>query len=309
MSDATVARAGVAGIGIALPERAVPNEPIAVRIEVEPEWIVTRTGIRERRIAGPGETVVSLAAAAGARALADAGRSAADVDLLLVASTRGDDLMPGSAALVAGALGASRAGAIDVNAACTGFVAGLSLAAGALDSGRAGTVLLIGAEVLSRMTDPDDRRTAALFGDGAGAIVLDDGAAVGPVILGSEAAPELLRTSHARGLIEMEGQEVFRHAVARMSEATVAACAAADVAIEEIDHFVYHQANRRILDAIGRRLRLDPERVVETIGRYGNTSSASIPMALADVAPRPGARVLVAAFGAGFTWGGAVVTW
>jgi 3-oxoacyl-[acyl-carrier-protein] synthase-3 len=303
-----------AGLGIAVPARVVTNEPIAARLGVDPEWIVQRTGIRERRVTEPEGRLSDLAARAALEALADAAFDPADLDLLLVATTTADEVTPAAAPLVARDIGAVNAGAIDVGAACTGFLAGLSLAAAQLDCGRARSVLLVGADILHRYTDPDDRRTAALFGDGAGALLLtSDGPAIGPVVLRADGDRDLLFATRERHLIEMDGHEVFKHAVTRMSEATLEACALTGIALDEIDLFVYHQANRRILDAVGRRLKLDPGRVVDCIAAYGNTSAASIPLAL-DHARRDGrlhegSRVLVSAFGAGFTWGATIVDW
>ena len=303
-----------AGLGVALPPTIVTNDPIAARIGVEPEWIVQRTGIRERRVCAPGDRLSDLAARAATDALADAGFDPAELDLLLVATTSADEVTPSAAPLVARAIGAVNAGAIDVGAACTGFLAGLALAAAQLESGRARSVLVVGADVLARFTDPDDRRTAALFGDGAGALLLTpDGPAIGPVVLRADGDRDLLFITRERGVVEMEGHEVYRHAVNRMSEATLEACAATDTALGDIDLFVYHQANRRILDAVGRRLGLDPARVVDCIATHGNTSAASIPLALdharTDGRLREGSRVLVSAFGAGFTWGAAIIDW
>ena len=309
--------ATVAGLGTALPERVVATEAIAARLDVTPDWIVSRTGIRERRYAAPGQRLSDLAAEAARAALDDAGVEAAALDLVLVATFTADEHTPAAAPLVAHAVGATRAGAIDVDAACTGFLSALALAAAHVESGRAAAVLVVGADFASRLTDPGDRRTASLFGDGAGAAVLTrTGApgAIGPAVLGADGAqPELLCAPRATGLIEMDGPEVFRHAVARMSEAAAGAAAAAGSALEEIDLFVFHQANARILRSVAARLDLDPGRVVDCISRYGNTSAASIPIALAEAetsgALRPGDRVLLAAFGAGFTWGGVVVDW
>ena len=301
-----LAPSAVAGLGAALPPTVLTTDTLAARLGVEPEWIRSRTGIEERRIAAPGETLAGLAAAAGRAALDDAGLEPADVDLLLVATCSPDELVAPAAARVAHALGISAAAA-DVGSACTGFVAGLALAAGALESGRARCVLLIGAEVLSRLVDEEDHRTAALFGDGAGAVVLTSADGIGPVVLGSEGAhAPLLFASRTRGKVEMEGQEVFRHAVDRMTEV-------ARELGDEADLYVFHQANARILQAVARRLRLPEEKVVNAIGRHGNTSAASIPLALAHAREhgrlRRGDRVALIAFGAGFTWGGTVVTW
>jgi 3-oxoacyl-[acyl-carrier-protein] synthase-3 len=308
--------AAVAGLGLALPPTVVGNDEIGARIGKDSAWIVQRTGIHRRRMLAPGEKLAPLAADAGRAALADAGLAPKDVDLVLVATCSPDDLIPSLSPQVAGEIGCGGAGALDVGAACTGFLAGLQLGGSMLEAGRADTVLVIGAERLSHFTDPEDRRTAMLFADAAGAAVLTRSAApgeLGPVILRSEAQRDLLFATHARGLIEMEGQEVFKHAVARMTEATHEALEAAGTTLEEIDLFVYHQANSRIVGAVGRRLGLDPERVVDCIEEYGNVSAASLPLALArareDGRLPDGARVLVSAFGAGFVWGAAVIDW
>jgi 3-oxoacyl-[acyl-carrier-protein] synthase-3 len=306
----------VAGLGIALPQQIVGNGPVAESIGVEPGWIVQRTGIQERRVLGPGERLADLAAQAGAAALEDAGIGAGDVDIVLAATASSDDILPGIAPEVAGLLGAGRAAGLDVGAACTGFLACLQLGGALLEAGRAECVLVIGAEKLSQLVDPKDKRTAALFGDAAGAAVLTRTAApgeLGPVVLRGQAQRDLLFASRERGVIEMEGHEVFKHAVARMTEATHQALAAAGTTIDDIDLFVYHQANSRIVRSVGQRLSLDPARVVDCIERYGNVSAASLPLALAharDEGRLPdGARVLLSAFGAGFVWGAAVLDW
>jgi 3-oxoacyl-[acyl-carrier-protein] synthase-3 len=307
--------AEIAGLGVAVPENVVANAPIAERFGIDESWIVTRTGIEERRIAAPEERLSQFAAAAGERALAAAGIEAAELDLLLVATTSNDDLMPGASPRVAAALGAD-VGAIDLNAACTGFVSGIALACGQIESGRAANVLLVGADLMSRITDPTDRGTAAVFADGAGAIVLRgaERGRIGPIVLGSDGSQaDLVLTPRATGLTVMQGHETFRHAVERMSEATLAAAEAAGVTLADVDLFVYHQANARILRSVGERLELPISRVVDSIHHYGNTSAASIPLALEDARLagdlRPGATVLIAAFGAGLTWGATVLTW
>jgi len=308
--------AAIAGLGVAVPERAVGNGPIAARLGIDEEWIVQRTGIRERRVAGEGERLFELAAAAAERALAAAGTEAAELDLLLVATTSNDELMPGASPRVAAAIGAERAGAIDVNAACTGFVSALALACGQIECGRAANALVVGADLMTRMIDPADRGTAAVFADGAGAVLVRGAAEgrIGPIVLGADGAQaDLIFTPKATGVTVMQGHETFRHAVARICEATAKAAAAAEVALEEVDLFVYHQANARILRAVGERLGLPAERVVDSIHHYGNTSAASIPLALDDAARdgrlAEGATVLLGAFGAGFTWGATVVRW
>ncbi len=305
----------IAGLGVAVPEQVVANAPIAERFGIDEDWIVTRTGIRERRIAAPEQRLSELAALAAERALAAAGVGVADLDLLLVATTSNDDLMPGASPRVAAELGANVA-AIDLNSACAGFIAGLSLACGQIESGRAGRALLVGADMMSRITDPTDRGTAAVFADGAGAVLVQaaETGRIGPIVLGSDGAQaELIFTPRATGLTVMQGHETFRHAVDRMSEATVAATEAAGLALEEVDLFVYHQANARILKSVGERLDLPAERVVDSIHHFGNTSAASIPLALEDARLagdlRDGSTVLLAAFGAGLTWGATVVEW
>jgi 3-oxoacyl-[acyl-carrier-protein] synthase-3 len=304
-----LSRSAVAGLGVALPAAVVQSHEIAERLGTDPDWITTRTGIEERRVAAVGERLSDLAADAARAALADAQVDATEVDLVLVATCSPDELVAPAAAQVAHALG-SNAGAIDLGAACTGFVSGLGLAAAAIEAGRAQCVLLIGAEILSRLTDPDDRGTAALFGDGAGAVVLTGSEGIGPVVLGSDGGhASKLKVPRLTGKVEMDGQEVFRHAVDRMSQ--VAQDVGGD--LDGIDLFVFHQANARILQALSRRLKLPEAKVVNAITRLGNTSAASIPLALAQARDegrlQRGDRVLLAAFGAGFTWGGTVITW
>jgi 3-oxoacyl-[acyl-carrier-protein] synthase III len=309
--------ATVRSIASALPETTVPNGPIAARAGVSEDWIVARTGIRERRAVRPDERLSDLAAAAGAAALERAGLAPDRLDLLLVGTTSQDELTPNAAPIVAHALGARHAGAMDVGAACTAFVSALSVAAAHIEAGRAEYVLVIGADVLTRHLDPEDRRTAALFGDGAGAAVLAAGngvGGVGPVVQrcdGARAGYIIAPREDER--IRMEGQDTFKHAVARLTEVTGQACEAADVDLDRIDLFAYHQANARITRAVGERLGLDRERVLDVIEHTGNTSAASIPLALDEARRegrlRAGARVLLAAFGAGLTWAGCVVEW
>ena len=308
--------AAIAGIGMAVPGVVRENGPIAERLGLEEGWIEARTGVERRHVAEPGERLSDLAAAAACDALRQADIAAEQVDLVLVATTTADELLPNAAPLVADALGATGAGAVDLGAACTGFLSALTLAAGQVESGRAGTVLVVGADLMTRVVNPDDRSTAALFGDGAGAAVVARGAgggAIGPAVLGSDAAEgaNLIRIEHADRLVRMEGRDTYRNAVRRLSEATLEAVAAAGLTLADIDLFAYHQANTRILRAVGGRLHLDPERVVDCIGGYGNTSAATIPIALceAERAGRlePDARVLLGAFGAGFTWSAMVV--
>jgi 3-oxoacyl-[acyl-carrier-protein] synthase III len=315
-ADAARATAGIAAVGSALPERAVANETIADRLGVDASWIASRTGVHERRVAAPDLTLVDLAADAGAVALERAGISAAEIDLVLVATFTNDRVLPNAAPLVASRLGAQPAGAVDLGAACTGFISGLQLAAGAIESGRAGNTLVIGADIISRVIDYDDRRTAGLFGDGAGAAVLAPGAAsaLGPFRLHSNAAEaENITVSHEERKVRMDGRATFRQAVARMSEVTLEVCADAGVTLDDIDLFIYHQANSRIITAVGERLGLDRERVIDSIALRGNTSAATIPIALdealADGLVPGSARILLGAFGAGLAWGAGIVEW
>jgi len=308
--------AAVAALGVGLPETRVGNAPIAARLGVDEDWIVARTGISERRVAAAGETVADLATLAADRSLAAAAVDPAHVDLVLLATLSHERLIPNASALVADRIGASAAGAVDLNAACSGFVSALALAAGQIESGRIRTAVVIGAEVLTPLTDPDDRRTAALFGDAAGAVVVTatSGAGrIGPVTFGADGSRSELITLERRGTVRMNGHDTFRQAVDRLSESTLSACAAAGVALGEIDVFAYHQANARILAAVSDRLELDPERVVSCIDRLGNTSAATVPLALAEAEERgllrQDARVLLAAFGGGLTWAATVIEW
>ena len=315
--DGALRGAAIASVAMCVPDRVVPNAEIAERIGVDGNWIAKRTGIRTRRVAWPEERLSGFAAEAGDVALERAGLAASELDLVLVATMSPDDLAPNAAPLVAAELGAARAGAIDVGAACTGFLSALSLATAQIESRRAENVLVIGADLLSRITDPTDRSTAGLLADGAGAALIQAVNApglIGPVVLGSDGANcGLITASHEERVIRMNGHDTFKHAVARMSRATLDALALADRTIEEIDLFVYHQANSRIIRAVGLELGLEPERTADYLAGYGNTSAATLPMALtlAEEEGRlaDGATVLLAAFGAGLAWGATVVEW
>jgi 3-oxoacyl-[acyl-carrier-protein] synthase-3 len=313
----TAGGAAVAAVGVAVPSTVVANDEIAARLGVSERWIATRTGVGERRIAAPGERLVDYAAAAAEQALADAGTDPAAVDLVLVATMTHDQLTPAAAPLVAERIGATTAGALDVSAACSGFVSALALAAAQVESGRAETVLVVGADLMSRITDPHDRSTAALFGDGAGAVVVGSATApgrVGPAVLGADGSRAgLVVASREEARIRMNGHDTFRHAVERLGRATLDAAAAAATALAEIDLFVYHQANSRILAAVGEQLGLDRARVVDCIDRYGNTSAATVPLALAEAREsgllQHGSKALLAAFGGGLTWAATVIEW
>lgn len=308
--------AEMVGVGTALPARIVPNSELDERLGIDAEWIVKRTGIEERRSAQPGERLYEFAAAAGAEALAEAGVAAADVDLIVLATTSNEDLMPAAAPRVAAVLGAADAACYDVNSACTGFLSAVSVACGQIESGRAVNVLVIGADLMMPLTDPDDRGTAAVFADGAGAVLMRGTleSRVGPIVLRSDGEKaDLIRIDRNELVIRMQGHETFRYAVDLMAESTVEAVALAGLQLDDIDLFVYHQANARILRAVGERLSLVPDRVINSIAKLGNTSAATIPLALAEAKRtghlRQGARVLLGAFGAGVSWGATVIEW
>jgi 3-oxoacyl-[acyl-carrier-protein] synthase-3 len=306
---------GIAAVAAALPERVVENEELAGPLGIDSDWIASRTGIHRRRRVTD-ESLVDLAARAGSQALTLADLDPAELDLVLVATFTSDQLQPHAAPLVASRLGAESAGAFDIGAACTGFLSALSVATAQLESGRARAALVVGAEVMSRVIDFGDRRTAGLFGDGAGAAVLTPGGPglIGPIALRSDGAKaDLIQASHEERLVRMDGRATFRAAVAAMSDVTQEVVSDAGLALEEIDLFVYHQANSRIISAVGERLSLPADRVIDCLGEYGNTSAASIPIALSDAAAsgslRKGSRVLLSAFGAGLTWGAGIVEW
>ncbi len=315
----------VDGLGVAVPDRVVTNDDIAARLDTTDEWIRTRTGIAERRMADPAVATSDLAYAAAQAALKDA--DGAPPAAVIVATTTPDHPMPGVAPLVAARLGWDSVPAFDVQAECSGFVYGLASAAGLIAADVTDRVLLIGADLMSRITNQDDRATAVLFGDGAGALTLragtpDEPGAVGPFDLGSDGAhvdrlvvaaggtrtPGPDPTAPSR-FLSMDGRDVYRHAVRRMTESCRTLLDRAGLDVDDIDRFVAHQANLRILMAVADRLGVAEDRRVSNVDRYGNTSAASIPLALADAALRPGERVLLTAFGSGFTWGSTLLTW
>jgi 3-oxoacyl-[acyl-carrier-protein] synthase-3 len=302
---------------MAVPDRHVSNEEIAAMIGMDDAWIARRTGTSVRPWAEDGERMSDFAAQAAREALARAGLDPVELDLVLVATSTADEITPNAAPLVAGSIGAHRAAAFDVGAACTGWLAGLAMACGQIESGRARHALVAGADFLSRFLDLSDRDTAPLFADGAGAAVVSasDGSdgRVGPVLLHSDhSGADLIQLSRG-GRIRMRGQETFRAAVTRLAEITEEAVAASGVGLGDIDLFVYHQANSRIIGAVGRRLGLRSERVVDYVDRFANSSTATLPIALsiasAEGGLAAGDRVLLAAFGGGFTWGATVVEW
>jgi 3-oxoacyl-[acyl-carrier-protein] synthase-3 len=304
-------------VGTSVPAGILTSAEIEARLELAPGWIARRTGIESRHVAAPHERLQTHAAQAAREALARAGVDAADVDLVIVATATADELMPGAAPLVAHELGATRAGAFDVNAACTGFLSALSVGAAQVEAGRSQAALVIGADLMTRVLDPLDRSTAAVFADGAGAVLLqatDGPSRLGPVVLGADGeGAGHIRIGRDTTTIAMRGHETYQEAVARLSQATEEAVAADGLTLQDIDLFVYHQANGRILTAVGDRLGLDSARVVDCIAQYGNTCAATLPLALAHAQEHgrlaSGDRVLLAAFGAGFTWGAGVLEW
>jgi len=311
-----LASAGIVGLGTALPPNAVPSDVIGERLGLASGWIERRTGIGSRRRATTTMRLRDLAADAARAALANAGADPSEIDTVLVATMSADEVTPNAAPQVAHAIGATGAGAFDIGAACTGFVSGLTVGAALIESERAHNVLVVGAEILSRYTDPDDRPTAGLFGDGAGAVLLAPGrgGTLGRSVLGSDgAAAPFIRASQATRLIRMDGHETFKRAVRTLVANSVETVAANGLELDEIDLFVLHQANGRILSAVAESLGVEAERMVDAIAEVGNTSAASVPLALASARERgllrDGSRVLLGAVGAGFTWGAVVVEW
>jgi 3-oxoacyl-[acyl-carrier-protein] synthase-3 len=293
---------------------------LAERFGLSEEWIVSRTGVRERPVARPDERLSDFAASAGFQALERAGVAPEEVDLVIAATMTQDELTPNTAPLVAHAIGAHRAGAYDIGAACTAFLSGVSIAAAQIETGRCRWVLVVGADFITRINNWEDKKSAPLFADAAGAAVFGpatagDYGAVGPIVLGADGsqAARAIVIDHADRKIRMDGPEVYRHAVARMAESSLQAVERAGITLDDIDLFVYHQANARITRALGERLGLDPDKVVDCIENLGNSSAATLPLALSvaerDGRLKPGARVLLAAFGGGFTWGGGVIEW
>jgi 3-oxoacyl-[acyl-carrier-protein] synthase-3 len=319
-------RSVVSGVGAFLPPEVVTNHDLAVFVDTSDEWIFERTGIRSRRRAAVDTPVSDLALEAARDALAAAGRKSADIDLIVVATTTGDLTFPATAAILQRKLGAPVGIAFDVQAVCSGFVYALAVADGFVARGQARCALVVGAEEMTRLMDWTDRGTCVLFGDGAGAVVLEPGDSTGSSadrgILGyclraDGSKQDLLyvdggpSTTGTVGKLRMQGNQVFRHAVVNISEAVIAAAAAADVPLEAIDWFIPHQANQRILDGVAKRLGIPPSRVISTVERHANTSAASIPLALAegiaDGRIKPGDLLLLEAMGGGLTWGAVVI--
>ncbi|MFZ2995459.1 beta-ketoacyl-ACP synthase III [Sphingobium sp.] len=319
-----IRRAILLGTGSALPVRAVSNAELAQTVDTSDEWIVERTGIRNRYIAGEGETTASLATDAARRAIEAAGVTAQDIDLIILATATPDQTFPASATKVQAALGIADCVAFDVAAVCSGFLYAVTVADSMIRSGAANRALVIGAETFSRILDWDDRATCVLFGDGAGAVVLgadettDGTRGILAAKLHADGRHNQLlyvdggpSTTQTVGKLRMKGQEVFRHAVTNLASVLNEVMAMAGLSSADIDWLVPHQANARILDATARKLKLSPERVVVTVDQHANTSAASVPLAL-DLAMRDGRiktgdLVVLEAMGGGFTWGACVL--
>ncbi|HJO33411.1 MAG TPA: beta-ketoacyl-ACP synthase III [Anaerolineales bacterium] len=323
--------AHICGWGISVPERALTNRELARMVDTSEEWIVGRTGISQRFIANGHETTASLGTAAAREALDIADVAPDDVDLIIVATSTPEHNFPSTASLVQDALGARNAGAFDLAAACTGFVYALSIASQVIQAGAMNTVLVIGAETLSKIVNWEDRGTCVLFGDGAGAFVLQGSDSPGGVLAsvlrsdgsgsdllkvpaGGSAMPASYETLRDNlHTIHMNGREVFRFATRVMADACREVVAAAGLTMDDVDIIVPHQANKRIIEAAARGLRLPTDRFVINLDRYGNTSTASIPIALSEAVSegrvRPNDNLVLVAFGGGLTWGATVVTW
>ncbi|HEV2560708.1 MAG TPA: beta-ketoacyl-ACP synthase III [Rhizomicrobium sp.] len=317
-------RSRIIGCGSYLPDNIVTNAELAKTVDTSDAWIVERTGIRERRFARDGETTSDLALKAAQAALADAKLGADALDLIIVATTTPDETFPAVATKIQARLGMTRGAAFDVQAVCTGFIYGLAVADNFIKCGQAKNVLLIGADTMSRLMDWKDRTTCVLFGDGAGAVVLQacensDRGVLNTKLYSDGRLHDLLyvdggpSTTQTTGYLRMQGKEVFKLAVNNIAAAIEACAEEGGVSVSEIDWIVPHQANQRILDGTARKLGIPPERIISTVAVHGNTSAASVPMAL-DVAVRDGRikkgdLVLLEAMGGGFTWGAALVRW
>jgi 3-oxoacyl-[acyl-carrier-protein] synthase-3 len=317
--------ARIVGVGKYLPQRILTNADLETMVETSDQWIVDRTGIRERRLAAEDETAATLGTAASRMALETAGLDAARIDLVICATLTPDGMFPATASLIQDAIGARRAAAFDINAACVGFVAALATGAQFINTGVYERVLVVGAEVVSRIVDWKDRTTCVLFGDGAGAAILEksdhggpgafvlksDGAGAGLLYARGPASSPLAETeSYA---IVMDGREIFRFAVRSMEESARQAIELAGLRVEDIAYVVPHQANQRIMSAVAKALGLPPERVISNVDRYGNTSSASIPVALCEAWEegklKDGDQIVIVAFGGGLAWGASVIEW
>jgi len=321
-------RSIVLGCGAYLPERIVTNEELSRQVDTSDEWIVQRTGIRSRHVAAPGEKTSDLALKAALAALDNAGIGAGELDLIVLATTTPDNTFPATATKVQAALGMTRGAAFDIQAVCAGFIYALGVADGMIRSGQARTALVIGAETFTRILDWQDRTTCVLFGDGAGAVVLQAAESAGTNadrgllsvhlhsdgrhydLLYVDGGPSATQTT---GHVRMHGQEVFKQAVLRLSEVLEEGLEANGLSASDIDWLIPHQANKRIIDGTARKMGLPPERVVTTVDHHGNTSAASIPLALAEAVAdgriRRGQLVALEGIGGGLSWGSAIIRW
>jgi 3-oxoacyl-[acyl-carrier-protein] synthase III len=318
------ARVGITGLGVHVPERIVTNEEMASIVETSDQWIRERTGIRERRFAADDEALTDIALPAARAALEDAGVEAAEIDFLVCATVTPDMMFPTSSALLADALGAPRAAAYDLLAGCTGFVYAIAQAYGMLASGLSRKALVVGGDVLSKILDWEDRSTLVLFGDGAGAVVMESvehGGFLGFELGADGGGGEYLwypgsgsrRFEDPDSFVKMNGREVFKFATRVMVSSATAILDECGKTVDDVDVYVPHQANKRIIDYAADKLGIPPEKTIVNVDRYGNTSSGSIPLALADARAEgrlpDGTLVLLTGMGAGLTWGSALVEW
>jgi 3-oxoacyl-[acyl-carrier-protein] synthase-3 len=324
------ARVSITGLGCHVPERVLTNEELSTLVDTSDEWIVERTGIRERRIAAPEEALSDLALPAAEQALDSAGARAVEVDLLIVATVTPDMAFPSTGAILADQLGAKDAAAYDLSAGCTGFMYAIAQAHGMVAAGLSKKALVVGGDVLSKIMNWNDRSTCVLFGDGAGAVVLErveeggflafelgaDGGGGADLSLpaGGSRLPSTAETiANGANYVHMNGREVFKFATRVLVSSAEAVLAECDATVEDVDVYVPHQANVRIIDHAVKKLGVDPDRVVVNVDRYGNTSSGSIPLALADAQEdgrlREGELVLMTGMGAGLTWGSGLIEW